>query len=97
MPNLSRVFKEWATAGSGAAASYNRDAAGLAFDGDPRTFWTTASPTKGEIFGARPGPDRTVQPDCLRLASRPSSFPRHYAVETSLDGLAWTMIDYGRN
>ncbi len=81
-----------------AVSTYNRDSAGLAFDGDPKTFWTDGIPQqKGEFFRLDLGRVERFSRIVLGLHSCPSSYPRSYDVETSLDGKEWTVLDYGRD
>ncbi len=76
----------------------NRETIGLAFDGDPGTYWTTGFPQqKGDYVEVDLGRVETFDRIVLGQQGRPLSFPRSFIVETSLDRESWTALDFGRN
>ncbi len=76
-----------------AAASLNPKDAALAFDGDPRTGWSTGYPQRaGDTFALDLGEILTLRRIDLRLGSNPLDFPRAFTVEGSADGTSWVRL-----
>jgi hypothetical protein len=76
-----------------AAASLNPKDAGLAFDGDSRTGWSTGYPQRaGDTFTLDLGEVLSLRRVELRLGNNPLDFPRDFMVEGSVDGTAWTRV-----
>jgi hypothetical protein len=79
-------------------ASLNAASIGLAFDGRPETYWSTGFPQqRGDFVRIDLGRIESFRQIVLRQQNRPLSYPRNFDVETSLDGVVWTRLDFGRN
>ena len=77
-----------------ATASLNPHLAGLAFDGDPQTAWSTGYPqSAGDFYVLDLGrPERFTRLE-MRLEKAPLDYPRSFAVDVSADGTAWREIE----
>jgi hypothetical protein len=77
-----------------AQASLNSPAAGLAFDGDPATAWSTGYPQReGDFFALDLGRTESFSRIEMRLQNNPLDFPRSFVVEVSPDGRTWRTIE----
>ena len=76
-----------------ADASLNRNLAGLAFDGNLNTGWSTGYPQReGDFFRLDLGSAVELRRVELVLNNNPLDFPRAFIVEGSLDGSQWTRL-----
>jgi hypothetical protein len=76
-----------------AAAGLNPKDVALAFDGDPRTGWSTGYPQRvGDTFELDLGEILTLRRVELRLGNNPLDFPRDFTVEGSTDGASWVRL-----
>ena len=76
-----------------AAAGLNPKDAALAFDGDPRTGWSTGYPQRaGDTFELDLGETLGLRRIELRLGNNPLDFPRDFTVEGSVDGTSWMRL-----
>ncbi|MHB8053861.1 MAG: discoidin domain-containing protein [Candidatus Aminicenantales bacterium] len=77
-----------------AQASRNPQAAGAAFDGDPRTAWSTGyhPQSKSDYFSLDLGRAERFRRLEMRLDRNPFNYPRGFAVDVSADGIAWREI-----
>jgi len=77
-----------------ARTSLNLQWAGLAFDGDPLTAWSTGYPQReGDFFTLDLGRTESFSRLEMRLQNNPLDFPRSFVIEVSADGGAWTAIE----
>jgi len=76
-----------------AAAALNPKDAALAFDGDPRTGWSTGYPQRAvDTFELDLGETLVLRRIELRLGNNPLDFPRDFTVEGSVDGTSWARL-----
>jgi hypothetical protein len=76
-----------------ADASLNNHRAGLVFDGDLGTGWSTGYPQRqGDYFRLDLGSPVHMRRVELLLNNHPLDFPRSFIVEGSLDGSQWTQL-----
>ena len=74
-----------------ARASLNQKLVELAFDGDPKTGWSTGYPQgKDDFFELDLGEAVPLRKIVLVLNTNPLDYPRSFRVEGSVDGAAWT-------
>lgn len=79
-----------------AQASKNAPRVGRAFDGDPKTFWSTGYPQQeGDFFHLDLGQLESFSRVEFLLEDQPLDYPRNFVVEASADGSAWTTLDRG--
>jgi hypothetical protein len=77
-----------------AEASKNRHLVSLAFDGDPRTAWSTGFPQQeDDFFLIDLGRTERFARIELFLQNQPLDYPRNFIVEGSIDGTSWTLLD----
>ncbi|MGB8951594.1 MAG: discoidin domain-containing protein [Candidatus Aminicenantales bacterium] len=76
-----------------ATSSKNPDKAGLAFDGDLNTGWTTGYPQQqGDFFWLDLGSMHRLRKIELFLNNHPLDYPRSFVVEGSADGVSWVRL-----
>jgi len=76
-----------------AKASLNPQLAELAFDGNPKTGWTTGYPQrKGEVYELDLGESARIRKVVLVLDTNPLDYPRSFRLEGSADGTVWTSL-----
>lgn len=79
-----------------AQASKNASWAERAFDGDPKTFWSTGYPQQeGDFFLLDLGRLESFSRVEFLLQNQPLDYPRNFVAEASADGTSWTTLDRG--
>lgn len=81
----------WPIAGITSASGHD-DALRAAVDGDVRTQWTSAPQIEGSSLVLDLGVSRTLAGVSVALGSSIGGYPRHLAVDLSLDGAGWITV-----
>lgn len=75
-------------------ASLRRSLIQAAFDGNPKTFWTTGFPQRrGDYFQIDLGRLERFREIDLILQDNPLDFPRDFDIEISAAGINWTLLN----
>lgn len=75
-------------------ASLRRPLIKAAFDGNPKTFWTTGFPQRrGDYFQIDLGRVERFREIVLSLQNNPLDYPRDFDIRVSLDGTNWSLLN----